>query len=232
MSNTTLGVIPARAGSKRVDKKNIREVGGKPLLAHTIEQAADASTLDHVIVSTEDEEIQDIARAYEGNVPFRRPSELAADDVTNNEVVKHALNWFDSNDESFDYVCLLPATTPFRDNTDIDRAVRKLHDSSANSIVGVTTYDAPPFWAVEYNEDQIKPYFDHNPWEKTRTQEFPTLYHPNGALFAARVTAFKNNSSFYTNQTIAYEMPQKRSLDIDEPFDLEVARALMKWRQK
>jgi CMP-N-acetylneuraminic acid synthetase len=231
MNNTTLGVIPARAGSKRVDKKNIREVGGKPLLAHTIEQASNASALDHVIVSTEDEEIQDIAREYEGNVPFRRPRELAADDVTNNEVIEHALNWFESRDEAFEYVCLLPVTTPFRDETDINQAVQKLHDSSADSIIGVKSYEAPPFWAVECNEDQIEPYFDNNPWEKTRTQEFPTLYHPNGALFAARVAALENAGSFYTEETIAYEMPQERSLDIDEPFDLEVARALMEWRQ-
>lgn len=231
MTESTLGIIPARAGSKRVEKKNIRDVGGKPILAHTIEQASNASALDHVIVSTEDKGIQDIARAYEGNVPFRRPRDLATDDVTNNEVVEHALNWFESRDEVFEYVCLLPVTTPFRDETDIDQAVRKLHDSSADSIISVTTYETPLFWAVKCDEDQIKPYFDDNPWEKTRTQEFPTLHHPNGALFAARVAAFENAGSFYTEETIAYEMPQERSLDIDEPFDLEVARALMEWRQ-
>jgi CMP-N-acetylneuraminic acid synthetase len=232
MSNSTLGVIPARAGSKRVHKKNIRDVGGKPLIAHTIDQAADADTLDHVIVSTEDEEIGAIAEEHGGNVPFQRPSELAADDVTNTEVIKHALEWFEGRSESFEYVCQLSVTTPFRTSSDIDEALQQLYSSSAKSVVGVTEYETPPFWAITQDGSWVEPYFDENPWKKTRTQEFPSVHHPNGALFAASVSAFEDADGFYTESTTAYEMPRDRSVDIDEPFDLEVARALMSWRNR
>jgi CMP-N-acetylneuraminic acid synthetase len=232
MSNSTLGVIPARAGSKRVHKKNIREVGDKPLIAYAIDQAADADTLDHVIVSTEDEEIRAIAEEHGGNVPFQRPSELAADDVTNTEVIKHALERLEERGKSFEYVCQLSVTTPFRTSNDIDEALQQLHSSSATSIVAVTTYDAPPFWAITQDRSRIEPYFDENPWQKTRTQEFPTVLHPNGALFAASVSAFEDADGFYTESTTAYEMPRDRSVDIDEPFDLEVVRALTSWRNQ
>lgn len=232
MTEATLGIIPARGGSKRVEKKNIRKIGGKPLIAHTIEQAIQAEQLDWVIVSTEDEEIMEIAKQYGGNVPFQRPSELASDDATNNEVVKHALDWCESEGKSFEYVCLLSVTTPFRNVQDIDDLLVSLYESTADSVVSITNYDAPPFWATELNDGVLTPYFDTNPWKNTQTQSVPTLYHPNSSIFAAGVPEFKQNGGFYDEQTIGYKMPRERSLDIDEPFDLELARALYSWREQ
>lgn len=227
MTPDILGVIPARGGSKRVDRKNLRDVGEKPLIAHAIEHANAATTLDRAVVSSEDKEIRDVAREWGGDVPFERPAELATDTATNDEVVAHAIEWFEERGTTFEYVCLVPATTPFREPADIDAAVESLVDADADSVVGVTPYDAPPFWAVETTGGQLDPYFDENPWEKTRTQEFPELSHPNGAVFAAAVPAFERAGGFYCEETLAYEMPQKRSIDIDEPIDLEIARALM-----
>ena len=231
MNSRVLAVIPARGGSKRVPRKNIREVGGKPLIAYAIEQAEEASAVNHSIVSTEDEEIKSVAREHGGDVPFDRPERLATDTATSDEVVRHAVDWFSERGDDFGIVCSVPVTSPFRKASDITNCVEKLADSDAKSAVSLTEFDPPPFWAVEKTGEYLQPYFDEgSPWEKTRTQETPDLHHPNGALFAARVPAFLETESFYTDRTIGYEMPRSRSLDIDEPFDLELARALMEYR--
>jgi len=227
-----LGVIAARGGSKRIPRKNVREVGGKPLLAYSIEQAASADRVDRAVVSTEDEEIRRIAAEHGADVPFERPAELATDEATTNDVVGHAIEWFRERDDEFDIVCSIPVTTPFREPRDINRAIRTLQETDAQSVVGVTEFDPPPFWAVTADEDGVlRPYFnDEYMWSTTRTQEVPSLFRPNGAVFAATVSAFLEHESFYTDRTRGWEMPRARSLDIDEPFDLEIARALMQTR--
>lgn len=231
MSERVLAVIPARGGSKRIPRKNIREVGGKPLIAYAIEQADAATAVDRSIVSTEDEEIKSVAREHGGTVPFDRPDHLATDTATNDEVAVHAIEWFEERDEIFDTVCLVPVPAPFRTPEDITGSLRRLHEAAADSVVSVTECDPPPVWAVETDGEYLEPYFgEEYLWGKTRTQETPTLNYPNGAVFAARVPVFLETESFYTERTVSYEMPRSRSLDIDEPHDLELARALMEYR--
>lgn len=225
----TLGVIAARGGSKRVPRKNIREVGGKPLLAYAIEHAHSSDSIDRTIVSTENDEIRDVAQEWNGDTPFERPVELATDDATTDDVVLHALDWFNEHGRSFTKVCSIPVTSPFRDPTDIDETVNLLQTTGAKSAMSITGYDSPPFSAVDYDETAsiITPYFEEsNLWEETQAQKVPTLYHPNGAVFAATVSGFREHESFYTDETVGYLMPPERSLDIDVPFDLEIARAL------
>jgi len=231
MSNRVLAVIPARGGSKRISRKNIREVGGKPLIAYAIEHANAASAVDRSVVSTEDEEIKSVAQEYDGDVPFNRPAHLATDTATSNEVVVHAIKWFKQRGEIFDTVCLVPVPAPFRTPEDITNSIEKLRKSDADSVVSVTECDPPPVWAVETDGEFLKPYFSEEYlWEKTQTQEAPVLHYPNGAVFAARAFEFLQNKTFYTDRTISYEMPRSRAVDIDEPHDLELARALMQYR--
>lgn len=229
-----LGVVPARGGSKRVPNKNVREVGGKPLIAYTIEQTKQSEMLKRTIVSTEDDEIKEVTKKYGGEVPFNRPNELASDTATSDDVILHALNWFDQNDETFDIVAMIQTTTPFRTSDDIDSALRKLIESDADSVISVSEFDVPPVWAVKQDEnDHLNSHFKAGYlWadEIPRSQDTPTLYHPNGAIFAAHVKEFYEQQSFYTNNTLGYNMPRSRSLDIDEPFDLEMAQALMNSR--
>lgn len=227
-----LGIVPSRSGSKRVPGKNLMEVGGTPLLGHAIQQGSAAEHIDELVVSTDDPEMQNVAREYGGSVPFDRPTELARDETSLDEVAAHAVDWFAERGELFDVVCVIPTTTPFREPSDIDGAIERLLETDAKSVVAVSDFDAPPFWAVEAEDDRIKPYFDTNPWEKTQTQGFPTLLHPNGALFGAITSALENEGGFYTDETTYYEMPRQRSLDIDEPYDLELARALAAWRDQ
>lgn len=227
-----LGVLPARGGSKRVPRKNVRTVGEKPLIAHTIEQAEAAERIDEAIVSTEDEEIKEVAREWGGRVPFDRPDHLATDTATNNDVVEHAIEWCEREWRSFDVVCLLSVTTPFRSPKDIDAAIGTLERRDATSVVSTTEFDDPPHWALETDEDgYLQPFFDTDAmWSVTRTQEVPTLSHPNSSIYVAPTDVFVERKSFYTDRTVAYEMPRARSIDIDEPFDLRVARALMSER--
>jgi CMP-N-acetylneuraminic acid synthetase len=229
MTNRVLGIIPARGGSKRVPRKNIRTVGSKPLLAHTIEQANTTETLDKVIVSTEDDEILEIAREWDADVPFERPERLASDDATNNQVVEHALNWFSERGETFETVCLLSVTTPLRDVSDIDNAVRRLDETGGESVISIAPYDSPPFWAVRIDESgKLSPYFgDDYLWSVTQTQDVPDLCRPNSSIYVATVEAFREHNSFYTNETYSYIMPRERSVDIDEQFDLQIVDALL-----
>lgn len=230
-----LGVIPVRSGSKRVQNKNIRELGGKPLLAHTIEQATSSSVLDRCLISTDDEEIAAVAREHGGDVPFLRPDYLATDAASSADVVAHALEWVSEQDHEPTIVVVLQVTSPFRTSTDIDEAIEKLQQSpEATSLISVTTYRVPPAWAFEIDDSGcLQSHFPrYDMWDggSNRSQDTTTLYYPNGAVFAARVEPFLKDPTFYKQPTIPYEIPVERSLDIDEPYDLELARALYEYR--
>jgi N-acylneuraminate cytidylyltransferase len=232
----TLAVIPARGGSKRVPGKNVKEVGGKPLIAHTIDQAARADRIDRAIVSTDDDEIADIAREYGGDVPFDRPESLATDDATSPPVIEHALDWVETNGKSPETVVMLQVTTPLRTADDIDETVQTLHaNEQVSSALTVSEFDTPPQWALEMADDgRVNSHFDHDVlWvdEIPRSQDLETLYYPDGAVFAADVETFRETTSFYTETTLGVEMPPERSLDIDEPYELELARQLIETRE-
>lgn len=231
MQQQTLAVIPARGGSKRIPRKNLCEVAGRPLIAHTIQQAEDADEIDRAIVSTDDEEIAEVASEYGGDVPFKRPAELATDTATLAETITHVLEWITQEDSLYNHICSLQVTSPLRTPTDIDEALTCLADSSANSCVSISEYVTPPQWAVTPDEDEfLHEFFDYELlWteQPSRSQDIPELYHPNGAIFAATAEAWKAHESFYTPRTIGYRMPPERSFDIDEPWELELVRNLM-----
>ncbi|WP_336325842.1 acylneuraminate cytidylyltransferase family protein [Halovenus sp. HT40] len=235
MARKVLGVIPVRGGSKRVPDKNIRTVGGKPLVAHAISHAEKSTAIDRAVVSTDDPTIRDVAESYGGTVPFERPAELATDTATSDDVVLHALDWFEQRDEQFDIVSMVQATSPFRTPGDIDAAIERLQDTDGDSVISVSEFDIPPVWAVTENQDgQLHPYLDEGYlWtdDLPRSQDTPALYHPNGAVFAAYVDAFRKEESFYTEKTVGYKMPRSRSLDIDEPFDLDMAKAWAEYQE-
>jgi N-acylneuraminate cytidylyltransferase len=233
MSNNVLAVIPARGGSKRLRRKNIRELDGKPLVAHTIQHSKTAEEVDKTVVSTEDEKIQSVAMEYGSYDPIDRPAELATDTATADEAVRHALRELETDGETFEIVCMLLPTTPFRRSRDIDNPIRQLKESDAESIVGVTEFEHPPFYAVETDEDgYLQPYFgDQYLWSVTRSQEMPSLQQPCGVIFAARTKALFEYDNFYTDRTLGYKIPPERALDIDEAFDLKIARALRQYEE-
>jgi len=231
MSLEVLCVIPARGGSERIERKNLRAVDGVPLVGRAVQQAALANVPDEVIVSTEDEEIAAVAREYGGTVPFERPNELASDTAASVDVLAHALNWYCERDRTFDVIAMLLPTVPFRLPEDVDGALTRLEATEAESVVTVSEFQTPPQWAVEWTRDhRIESHFETGSlWSDgsvPRSQDLPTMLYPNGAVLAARVDSFRSERTFYTDDTVGYELPPVRGLDIDEPFDLRLARAI------
>ena len=232
-AGSVLAVVPARGGSTRIPRKNLERVGGTPLVGRAVEQAAAATELDETVVSTDDADVATAAEAHGGDVPFERPASLATDRATSADVLLHALDWFAERGRRFDVVVMLLPTAPFRAPEDVDGAVRRLFETGADSVATVSEYDTPPHWAVELGGDgRLRQHFDggylwtDGDGSPPRSQDLPRVYAPNGAVFAARTEAFRAAEGFYTDDTAGYVMPRERAIDVDEPADLRVARAL------
>lgn len=218
-----LGIIPARGGSKGIPGKNLADLGGKPLLAWTIEAGRASKTIDRLILSSDSEEIMEVARQLGCDVPFVRPAELAGDHTPAADPVIHALH---SLDQAYDYVVLLQPTSPFRSADDIDACVNACVSDSVPACVSVVETRAHPYWTYLLDSRFLMhPFVERD--LVTRRQDLPPAYALNGAVYAARVDWFLHSRAFVSEDTRAYVMPEERSVDVDTPFDLRVARALV-----
>lgn len=226
-NNKIIGIIPARGGSKGIRKKNIVDLAGKPLIAHTIEQAKGSKYIDEIIVTTDDEEIADIARKLGVEVPFSRPKALATDEAKGIDVVLHAITWFDSNEESFDIVMMLQPTSPLRLSEDIDKAIELLFLKNAMAIVSVCKSEHHPLWSNTLPEDGNMKNFINPEYMNKNRQELPVIYRLNGAIYLSFCNYIKDRKSFYGENTFAYIMPEERSIDIDNILDFKLAELLL-----
>ena len=227
-----LGLVTARGGSKSVPRKNLSDVGGKPLIAWTIEAALQSQSLDRVVVSTEDEEIAEVSRHWGADVPFMRPPELAQDETAHISVVLHALQWLESHeDERPDYVVLLQPTSPLRVAEDIDDAMRLALDKNAHSVIGVCETHSHPYLTKRITEDgTLEDFIPGGPKQGSsaiRRQALPAAYVVNGAIFLNRHDVLKTTNNFVPPGSMPYIMPQERSLEIDSPWDLQAARLIL-----
>jgi CMP-N,N'-diacetyllegionaminic acid synthase len=223
-----LGIIPARGGSKGVRRKNIRVVGGKPLIAWTIEEGRKSKYIDQLIISTEDKEIAEIARLCGGNVPFLRPVELAKDDTPGVVPVLHALQML----PGYDYVVLLQPTSPLRSVEDIDGCIKKCIEEETNVCVSVSRAEKSPYWFYSLDDKQrVVPLIDQKE-AIDRRQDLPEIYMINGAVYVAKSEWLLQNQTFITPETVAYIMPYERSLDIDSEFDLKIADLILSGLQE
>ncbi|TDF93488.1 cytidylyltransferase domain-containing protein [Paenibacillus piri] len=219
---SVLAIIPARGGSKGVPRKNIKDLAGKPLIAWTIDQAQKSNYIDRLILSSEDAEIIEVARALGCEIPFVRPAELATDETSGLEPVWHALNHV----PSYDYIVLLQPTSPLRTAADIDTCLELCIQHNAPSCVSVTVPDKSPYWMYTLDEEsRMTPFIDIE--LKPRRQDMPPLASLNGAVYAAECEWLQAKRTFITKETIAYFMPRERSIDIDSEFDLQVAGAII-----
>lgn len=214
-----LAIIPARGDSKGVPRKNIRELAGKPLIAWTIEEAKKSKYIDRLIVSSEDQEIIQVAKSWGCEVPFVRPKELALDDTPGSQVIIHALHMLSKHD----YVLVLQPTSPLRTVEDIDGCIQFCEERRAVSCVSVTEPDKSPYWMFVLDSvGRMRPLLVQDRLI-TRRQGLPTVYALNGAIYMAQWDWFLENETFIHEQTLAYIMPRERSLDIDTEFDFELA---------
>jgi N-acylneuraminate cytidylyltransferase/CMP-N,N'-diacetyllegionaminic acid synthase len=233
-----LGIIPARGGSKAIRGKNIAIVAGKPLIAYTIQAALDANHIDRVIVSTDSQEIAEVACAYGAEVPFLRPPELAQDDTPGIEPVLHAVQWLDEH-EGYrpDYVILLQPTSPLRSVHDIEAAIDLALTNNADSVISVCEVKHHPYWAMRLNEDGRLVSFlgmnlDNLLQKYPRRQDLPLVYAENGSIYLAKRSVLLEHKSFYGKRVYGYVMPDERSLDIDSLWDLQLAELILKEKMR
>jgi len=224
-SKTVIGIITARSGSKGLPGKNILDFGGKPLINWTILAAQKSKFIDHLILSTDDIEIANVARKLNCGVPFMRPSELAGDDTSSEDVLIHAL---DNIDQEFGYLVLLQPTSPFRLAKDIDGCLEQCRDLQSPVCVSITEPDKSPYWMVYMDEQNRLHQLLKLDTPVSRRQDLPASYALNGAVYVAEVEWFRTHRKFLSSETVGYVMPKERSIDIDTPFDLEVAKLLIK----
>ena len=226
----TLAVIPARGGSKSVPQKNIRILGEKPLIVHTIETSNASKRISRTIVSTDDEKIASIARSFGADVPFVRPAELATDDANAIDVIKHALIEVEKSKSNVEYnaVVMLQPTSPFRLVNDIDDALKLLEKSEADSVISVVAVNGYHPARMKYlDEDRlIDPSFVEA-YENQPRQELKPIFIRNGAIYATRRDVLLNGS-FKGRDSRAWIMPFNRSINIDTEMDFRFAEWLLK----
>lgn len=221
-----VAIIPARSGSKGLKDKNIKLLNGKPLIAYTIEAAQRAQLFDDIIVSTDSKKYAEIAIQYGASVPFLRPEQLAADESSSNDVILYTLNELEKNDQTFDYFMLLQPTSPFRSEIDIMNAIKLLWDKKGHSVVSVCEAETSPLLMNTIDSSlSMENFLDRQ--NNKRRQDLTSFYRLNGAIYLSNTEIYKRNRSFYEENSFAYIMDKKSSVDIDDMFDFIVAKALI-----
>jgi len=219
-----IGIIPARGGSKGIPRKNIKLLMGRPLIDWSIDAAKQSSCVDRIIVSTEDEEIASAARELGADVPFMRPTELAADDASGIAPVLHVI----SRLPNYDWVLLLQPTSPLRSAEDIEGIWQFCQERGAPSAVSVCEVEKHPYWMYQRNAAQrLEPFIKRRP-DVTRRQDLPPAYALNGALFLAKTDWLLKRQDFIGPDTLGYIMPRERSVDLDTPQDWNLVESLIK----
>lgn len=213
-----LGIIPARGGSRRLPRKNVLNLGDKPLIAWTIEAALGCQFLDEVMVTTEDTEIAEVAKQYGANVPFIRPTVLAKDISTSIDTVKHAIDFYKYEwGKHFDFIVLLQPTSPLRNSQHISEAIELLISKNADAIISVCEVDHSPLWMNTLPADHSMTGFIRDEIKNTRSQDLPKNYRLNGAIYICRTDLLmKENTFFIADNVFAYIMNNNVSVDIDD----------------
>jgi len=222
-----LAIIPARGGSKGLPGKNIKPMCGKPLIVHTIEAALAARSIDRIVLSTDDEEIASVCRKFDIEIPFMRPSELAADDSSAVDVYSYTLDRLNRGGaEPYTEFIVLQPTSPLRTKEDIDSAVNIFKGNQADSVISVCEAIHPPVWSKKIDDNGVlREYFPDSAGLKNR-QGIPISFMPNGAIFVLK-RSLLNQGTYYSDRTFPYVMPRERSIDIDSLMDFEFAEFLM-----
>lgn len=221
-----LGLILARGGSKAIPRKNIRLLAGRPLLVHTIETAGTSDEVDRLVVSTEDEEIREVANEHGAETPFWRPERLATDEACSHGAIVHALDTLQGDGYRPDVFLHLQPTSPFRTSADIRNVVEMLRDG-AGAVVSVCEPSHHPYWTKRMDETgRLHPFLQDGEIP-SRRQELPEAYAINGAIYGSHVGYYRRHDGFYGPETFGYVMPKRRSVDIDDEFDWQIAEALL-----
>ena len=219
-----LAIIPARGGSKGLPGKNIKLLGGIPLIAHTILAAKKSELISRIVVSTDSEKIKQIALKHGAEVPYKRPKKLASDQSMVMDAYIHMLEFISDKSENpvESFIALLP-TVPFREASDIDNAINLFYKKTADSVISVTKSRIPIDWHRVINKDgKLKSYLPEFTAINNR-QTSECTYLPNGAIYVFNSKKLSSERQYYFENTYPYIMPVERSIDIDSEFDFEFA---------
>lgn len=226
MKDKILAIIPARSGSKGLKDKNIKIINGKPMINYTIEAALESDIFTNIIVSTDSQKYAEIALNAGAKVPFIRPKALATDDSTTTNVIMHAITEMEQEIGEYDYFMLLQPTSPLRTSENIKGAYSLMKEKNANAVVSVCKTDHNPLWSSTLNESlSLDNFLDTT--ENRRRQALPNYYRLNGAIYLAEVSYYKKYNNFYYNDSYAYIMNKRESIDVDDIIDFKLAEILM-----
>lgn len=225
-----LAVIPARGGSKRIPRKNIRDFCGKPIIAYSVEAALASGLFDRVIVSTDDEEIAAVARLFGAEVPFLRPSDLADDHTGTDAVVKHAIAWHQERGQRVDYACCLYATAPFIQVSYLREGFEKLVTSGKSYVFSVTSFAFPIQRAIRLNSlGEVEALFPEHIF--SRSQDLEETYHDAGQFYWGRAQAFVDEVVAFSPASLPVILPRHLVQDIDTLEDWRRAELMYQaWR--
>ena len=225
--NDLIIIIPARGGSKRLPRKNVLQLNGKPLIQWTIEAAIKANLNAPIIVSSDDDEILAVASLFQGDkvIPYKRPAELAQDDTSTASVLLDVIQSLERKNITPSTMVLLQPTSPLRNYQDINNAYLLYKDSeSQDTLLSVCEVDHPKAWSGSLDENSFLHGIDLT---GKRSQDFTKEYRLNGAIYISNIPLFLENKTVFTEKIKAYIMPKSRSVDIDDFFDLQLCQFMM-----
>ncbi|MFT0849633.1 pseudaminic acid cytidylyltransferase [Achromobacter sp. F4_2707] len=222
-----LAIIPARGGSKRILRKNIKPFCGKPMIAWSIEAALESGCFDHIIVSTDDDEIAEVARQYGAEVPFMRPLELSDDHTGTIPVIRHAIEMINSQGRTVEQACCLYATAPFIRAEDLRRGLEILQGSGSDYAFSVTSYAFPIQRALRLTREGRVEMFNPEHFT-TRSQDLEEAYHDAGQFYWGRADAWLQGKMIFNPASLPVMLPRHRVQDIDTPEDWLRAEWLFK----
>ncbi len=225
-----LAIIPARGGSKRIPRKNIKPFCGKPMIAWSIEAALQSACFDQVIVSTDDAEIAEVAHQWGATVPFMRPAELSDDHTGTIPVIRHAIEWFKLQGQSVEQACCLYATAPFVSAEDLRSGLDILQGNDCDYAFSVTSYPFPIQRAIRINgEGRVKMFSPEH--FNTRSQDLEEAFHDAGQFYWGRAEAWLQGKMIFSPESLPVLLPRHRVQDIDTPEDWTRAEWLFRAMQ-
>ena len=229
----TVGLIPARGGSKRLHRKNIRLLHGRPLLQYTAESALGAQKLSRVVLSTDDEEIAEVGRRCGLEVPFMRPKELAQDNTPSLPVVQHALRTLEASGSYYDAVCLLQPTSPLRKSSDIDGCIDLLERMDVDAVVSVVTVpkEYNPYSLYLRDDEGFLRLCTGDANPIPRRQDLPPAFRRDGGVYLTRRDTVVLRNSLYGDRLLGFVVDKDRWVDIDSLADWERAKKLLAQRE-
>ena len=224
-----IAIIPARGGSKGIPKKNLTNIGHKPLIGWSIDAALESEFITNVIVSSDDEDILKTANNYGAQTHLRTAS-LATDTAKTEPVLVEVLRYLEAKNEKFDYLVLLQPTSPLRTASDIDAAFKMLIDKKATSLISVKEPESNPLKSFVLNEEGYMQGIVNNDFPFMPRQALPKVFYPNGAIYIVEVPYFNQAEKLFSDKTISYLMSADKSVDIDTKADILRAEKILKER--